>query len=46
MVYAPIGRPFSVRMGTITGGTVKAWWFDPRTGRVDGDRHLSQWRRT
>ena len=26
------GRPFSVRMGTIAGGTVKAWWFDPRTG--------------
>jgi hypothetical protein len=32
MVYAPIGRPFSVRMGKISGGTVKAWWFDPRTG--------------
>ncbi len=32
MVYAPIGRPFSVRMSKITGGLVKAWWFDPRTG--------------
>ncbi len=32
MVYAPVGRPFSVRMGKVTGGTVKAWWFDPRTG--------------
>jgi hypothetical protein len=32
MVYAPIGRPFSVRMSKITSGPVKAWWFDPRTG--------------
>ncbi|MDQ3346652.1 MAG: glycoside hydrolase family 140 protein [Acidobacteriota bacterium] len=32
MVYAPVGRPFSVRMSKLTGGTVKAWWFDPRTG--------------
>lgn len=32
MVYAPVGRPFSVRMSKLTGGKVKAWWFDPRTG--------------
>jgi Protein of unknown function (DUF4038)/Putative collagen-binding domain of a collagenase len=32
MVYAPIGRAFSVRMSKITGGSVNAWWFDPRTG--------------
>ncbi len=32
MVYAPIGRPFSVRMGKIAAARVKAWWFDPRTG--------------
>ncbi len=32
MVYAPVGRPFSVRMDRIRGGRVKAWWFDPRTG--------------
>jgi hypothetical protein len=32
MVYAPIGRAFSVRMSKISGGTVRAWWFDPRTG--------------
>ena len=34
MVYAPIGRPFKVRMGKITGGKVKAWWFNPRTGKA------------
>lgn len=32
MVYAPAGRPFSVRMEKIAGAVVKAWWFDPRTG--------------
>jgi hypothetical protein len=32
MVYAPVGRPFSVRMDKITGPKVKAWWFNPRTG--------------
>ena len=34
MVYAPIGRRFTVRMDVITGAKVKAWWFDPRTGRA------------
>jgi hypothetical protein len=32
MVYAPIGRSFSVRMTVIKGSTVKCWWFNPRTG--------------
>ena len=32
MVYAPVGRAFKVRMDKITGGNVKAWWFNPRTG--------------
>jgi hypothetical protein len=32
MVYAPVGRTFRVRMSAISGGTVKAWWFDPRNG--------------
>jgi hypothetical protein len=34
MVYAPIGRPFSVRMEVIRGGAVKAWWFNPRDGKA------------
>ena len=34
MVYAPIGRKFKVRMDKITGPTVKAWWFNPRTGEA------------
>lgn len=32
MVYTPVGRPFGVRMDKITGGKVKAWWFNPRDG--------------
>ena len=34
MVYAPIGRPFAVRMNVISGSRVKAWWFNPRTGHA------------
>lgn len=34
MVYAPVGRTFSVKMDVIKGGKVKAWWFDPRTGKA------------
>jgi hypothetical protein len=32
MVYAPVGRPFTVRMDKVSGGQAKAWWYDPRTG--------------
>jgi len=32
MVYAPVGRTFSVRMTAIAGARVKAWWFNPRNG--------------
>ncbi len=34
MVYAPIGRTFKVRMDKISGATVQAWWFNPRTGEA------------
>ena len=33
MVYAPVGRAFSVRMDKIKGPVVKAWWFNPRDGK-------------
>lgn len=32
MIYAPVGRKFSVRMSSIKGAKVKAWWFNPRDG--------------
>ena len=31
-LYTYIGRTFKVNMGKIAGKTVKAQWFDPRTG--------------
>ncbi len=32
MVYAPVGRTFSVRMSAIAGARITAWWFNPRNG--------------
>ena len=32
MVYAPVGRPFSVHMNAVAAKAVKAWWFNPRDG--------------
>ena len=34
MVYAPIGRPFTVRLDAISGAKVKAWWYNPRNGKA------------
>lgn len=33
MVYAPVGRVFSVRTDALRGETLRAWWFNPRTGQ-------------
>ena len=44
MVYAPVGRPFSVRMSAITGARVKAWWFNPADRCRHGDWQLRQHR--
>ncbi len=34
MVYAPVGRTFTVRMSKVSGSRVDAWWFNPRTGKA------------
>lgn len=34
MIYAPVGRKFTVRMNVLKGNKIKAWWYDPRTGKV------------
>ena len=34
MVYAPAGRPFTVRLRTIAGPRARAWWFNPRDGKA------------
>ncbi|HYG36710.1 MAG TPA: glycoside hydrolase family 140 protein [Clostridia bacterium] len=33
MIYTPTGKPFRVRLDKLTGKRVKAYWFDPRTGK-------------
>ena len=34
MVYAPVGRKFSVRLNVIKGKNVIAWWYNPRNGEA------------
>jgi hypothetical protein len=34
MVYAPVGRAFEVRMEKVNGPKVKAWWYNPRSGKA------------
>ncbi|NTV84358.1 MAG: DUF4038 domain-containing protein [Bacteroidales bacterium] len=34
MIYAPVGRKFSVRMDALRGKEVVAWWFNPRNGEA------------
>lgn len=34
MVYAPIGRSFTVRTRLIKGEKLKAWWYNPRNGKA------------
>lgn len=33
-VYVPAGRVFKVHMDKIAGPKVKAWWYNPRTGKA------------
>lgn len=35
MVYAPLGRTFSVNMKMLKGEKIVAWWYSPRTGKAD-----------
>lgn len=34
MVYAPVGRAFTVDTGIIKGAKIKAWWYNPRNGEA------------
>ncbi|MBQ5657819.1 MAG: glycoside hydrolase family 140 protein, partial [Bacteroidaceae bacterium] len=34
MVYAPIGRAFSVKSNMLKGEKIMAWWYCPRTGKA------------
>ncbi len=35
MVYVPAGRTFSVNTSPLKAPKLKAWWFDPRTGKAE-----------
>lgn len=35
MVYAPIGRTFSVRTSMLKAEKITAWWYCPRTGKAE-----------
>jgi hypothetical protein len=39
LVYSPTGKPFRVNLEKLTGKQVKAWWFDPRTGKTTAAGH-------
>ncbi len=34
MVYLPVRKPVDVRLSLITDDTVRAWWWDPQTGKA------------
>ncbi|MFQ3593586.1 MAG: glycoside hydrolase family 140 protein [Gemmataceae bacterium] len=34
MVYAPVSKPFTVRLDKLQGKQVTAWWYNPRTGEA------------
>ena len=34
MVYAPVSKPFTVRLEKLQGKQVTAWWFNPRDGKA------------
>jgi hypothetical protein len=33
LIYTPTGIPFRIRLDKLKGKEVRAWWFDPRTGK-------------
>jgi hypothetical protein len=35
MVYAPVGRALKVRLDKVSDARVKAWWYNPRNGKVN-----------
>lgn len=34
MIYAPVGRKFTVNMKLLKGDKVNGWWFNPRNGKA------------
>lgn len=36
MVYLPVGKKIEINTSLLKTKKIKAWWFDPKTGKVDG----------
>lgn len=34
LIYTPFGKTISVDLNRISGKTIKAWWYNPRDGRI------------
>lgn len=34
MIYMPVGQKVEINTACIKGQTIKAWWFDPKTGKA------------
>jgi hypothetical protein len=34
IAYIPTGRKITIQANELSGKTIKAWWFDPRTGKA------------
>ena len=34
LVYTPVRKPVTVDLSPLSGETIKAWWYDPRTGKA------------
>jgi hypothetical protein len=35
IAYLPVGRTITVDMSKVSGSQIKAWWYNPRTGKVE-----------
>ena len=34
MIYVPVGREFTVKKEALDASEIKAWWYNPRTGKA------------
>jgi hypothetical protein len=41
-IYVQQARPVTIQLDKISGTTIKAWWYDPRTGKVQAMESFSK----
>lgn len=42
MIYFPTGKTTSVDLNTLSGTTLKPWWYDPRTGNAYAEENIEK----